>query len=161
MTEKDLQRFWSKVSGTEIANSCWIWIAKNKQRGGYGKFSFGGREYGAHRVAWMIKNGAIPEGMHVLHNCPIKDNPACVNPAHLWLGKWLENNHDTAAKGRRVEGDHRGEKSGVNKITADDVRVIRCLRALGFKLTEIGDLYGIHFSTVGHIFHRRLWPHVD
>jgi HNH endonuclease len=156
--EADLQRFWSKV---QITDSCWLWT-KSKQRGGYGKFFVEGKEYGAHRVSWEIHNGPIPDGMHVLHDCPGGDNPACINPAHLWLGKWLENNHDTAVKGRRVEGDHLGEKSGNNKILADDVKVIRELRSsYGMTYQQIADLFGLHFTTIAYIIKRKLWPHVQ
>jgi hypothetical protein len=54
---------------------------------------------GAHRASWILTNGPIPEGQHVLHRC---DNPPCVRPQHLWLGIELDNAHDRQAKGRGV-----------------------------------------------------------
>ena len=120
-----------------------------------------GKDRTAHRISWEIHNGQIPEGLCVLHDCPGGDNPACINPLHLKLGTHLDNARDMIIKDQRVEGDHKGEKSGNNKITAQDVPVIRSLRAQGFKLTEIGDLYGIHFSTVSHIAKRKLWAHIE
>ena len=86
------QRFWEKVLKTE---SCWIWVGCKQS--GYG-FIFG--VGGAHRAAWKLLRGEIPDGMEVLHNCPGGDNPACVNPAHLWLGTHADNMRDMKEKGR-------------------------------------------------------------
>jgi len=74
-----LTRFWPKVEKTE---TCWNWIA-GKNAYGYGTFGRGGRVDGhalAHRYAWEITIGPIPEGMHLDHMC---HNHACVNPDHL------------------------------------------------------------------------------
>lgn len=66
----------------------------------YGRIYFDRKTHLAHRVAKMIEiGGPIPDGLCVLHHC---DNPACCNPAHLWLGTQKENVHDMIAKGRRV-----------------------------------------------------------
>lgn len=61
----------------------------------------------AHRAAWTLLRGPIPDGMSVLHRC---DNRPCVNPNHLYLGTQLDNMRDCSAKGRLLSGPRKNEK---------------------------------------------------
>lgn len=97
ITDAQIARFWSRVSRRE--NGCWIWTG-NLNEGGYGQFSAGG-EVLAHRFSWRLHFGEITEGASVLHDC---DTPACVAPAHLWLGSQVDNQADAKAKGRCRNG---------------------------------------------------------
>ncbi len=92
---------------TTIAESgCWEWMLQ-KDRGGYGrmKIQMGSRDRfrftSAHRYAYEIFVGPIPEQMHVLHRC---DNRSCCNPAHLFIGTHQDNMRDMHAKGRNGRG---------------------------------------------------------
>jgi hypothetical protein len=58
-------RFWAKVAKSD---GCWIWAAQ-ADKDGYGKLTWGGVSSRAHRVAWELTHGAIPEGLFVLHHC--------------------------------------------------------------------------------------------
>lgn len=71
-----MQGFWEKVDKTE---GCWNWTACLSDRG-YGLFRR--TEYGtrAHRIAWSLLRGPIPEGAVIDHLCR---NRRCVNPDHL------------------------------------------------------------------------------
>lgn len=71
------ERFWAKVEKTEI---CWNWTAKALANGGYGMFSVGKKMIRAHRYAYELLVGPIPEGLTLDHLCR---NRLCVNPAHL------------------------------------------------------------------------------
>lgn len=74
------ERFWSKVKKGNPAD-CWEWTAKI-ERNGYGRFWFNGHSVLAHRFAYELIHGSIPEGLTIDHRCR---NRACVNPAHMEL----------------------------------------------------------------------------
>ena len=71
----DVQRFWAKVEKTE---TCWLWTAYTQN--GYGRFWVGNKMRKAHRVAYEMSVGMIPEGLTLDHLCRVRN---CVNPAHL------------------------------------------------------------------------------
>lgn len=77
---------------------CLIWIAGQNNKG-YGTFFYDGKKRLAHRVAWELTYGPIPEGRILCHVC---DTPLCVNTDHLFLGTQADNMRDAAAKGRNA-----------------------------------------------------------
>lgn len=86
------ERFWSKV---ERGPACWVWTSTLNNKG-YGVFYLAGKHVYAHRMAWFLTHGVMPDDF-VCHRC---DNPQCVRPDHLWLGSNSDNIHDSIAKGR-------------------------------------------------------------
>lgn len=77
-------------------SDCWHFCGSRNQFG-YGRITFGGRMQVVHRLSYETFVGPIPAGLSVLHHC---DNPACINPEHLWLGTYSDNSRDCWRKGR-------------------------------------------------------------
>jgi hypothetical protein len=94
--------FWEKVDMSGGIENCWPWL-KSKIKS-YGQTWDGKNVVLAHRMAWSLVNGPIPEGAHIRHSC---DNPPCCNPAHLEIGTHADNMRDMAVRGRAQAGaDH-------------------------------------------------------
>lgn len=138
-------RFWAQVKRSD---GCWEWqglILSN----GYGQIGgVEGRSVGAHRVAWMLTNGSIPDGLIVCHRC---DNRSCVRPDHLFLGTQSDNVLDAVQKGRFPAGEGHGQ----SKITAVEAAAIRGDMQSTEKALAIR--YGISPSQVGRIRRGQSW----
>lgn len=130
----------------EPNSGCFLWLG-NTNKYGYGVICRQRKVYGAHRFAWAMTNGD-PGQQLVLHRC---DNPACVNPDHMFLGSPADNMQDMIAKGRS-----RHVKSAA-KLTVEQVRAIRSDTR---KKREIAAEYGIAQPTVSAIQHHRTWADV-
>jgi len=148
------QRFWQKVRKTD---GCWNWTGRRQHNTWYGQLDVDGSPYGTHRLSWEIHNGPIPEGMSVLHEC---DNPACVNPNHLFLGTQMDNMIDMWSKNRGGTYDKKGENHPMAKLHDGDVMVIRDLVDLGMKQSDVADFLDVSKSLVYQIVHRICWIHI-
>lgn len=93
----DLEMFREMFDCSDPA-ACWVRRDTQLSKWDYDRFTVDGVNIGAHRAAWIIFNGPIPEKMHVCHHC---DNGPCGNPAHLFLGTPSENRLDWVKKGKR------------------------------------------------------------
>lgn len=164
------EKFWSKVDKTSSPHGCWIWTGKGQPKG-YAQVSINYRLRGVHRVAWEYTHGPIPDGLWVLHNCPGGDNPACVNPNHLFLGTHADNMADMVAKGRSTKGDRhytrrqpklvrRGEANNHAALTEQIVRDMRAAAANGTSYRELAQRYGVSWWTVRRAVVRQTWQHV-
>lgn len=130
------RRFWAKV---DIRNTeqCWPWTGCFSTSG-YGRA--GKRGY-AHRLAYELAVGPVPDGLFVCHSC---DNPACCNPRHLFAGTARDNARDMARKGRVGGG-------GPRKI---DRSQVEALLSSGLGHRAIARELGVTHSSIGRIIRR-------
>ena len=147
-----VQRFEQKVERIPFCE-CHIWTAAASKRG-YGKFTMKSGSWElAHRVAYKLYSGVIPDGMSVLHKC---DNPHCVNPKHLYLGTYKDNalDRETRYRGNHVDGMRHGR----NKLTSSQVLEIRDLHDTGkYSCFRLASIYGVNPKTVYDIVNRKIW----
>lgn len=131
---------------------CWIWLASKGNSGNkqYGHFTMDGKTHRAHRAAWLLYNGEIPEGMQVLHSCDIG---ICVNPAHLRLGTHEENMREMVARGRHSNGSHnaKGYSHWNRRFTAKQHAEMQEMRKSGKLLREVAEAFGCSDSYVSKI----------
>lgn len=145
------ERFWSKVVK---GAGCWVWTA-SKNKYGYGQVKAYKKMMGAHRCAWILTHGEIPEGLHVLHAC---DNPPCVRPDHLFLGTNQDNMNDRDQKHRQASG----ELVGTSKLKAKSVAEIRALYQTGdFTQKQLGEQFGVTDAQVSLIVNNKSWEEPD
>lgn len=130
------ERFLSKV--VVAGSGCHEWTSV-LNRGGYGKFYYEGKQEPAHRVAYILFKGEIPEGRWILHKC---DNRKCVNPDHFFLGDCKDNIKDMDKKGRR------GTKS---KLTYAQVEEIKKLLEVRYSQQYIAKMFGVYQTTISRI----------
>jgi hypothetical protein len=149
MSGKTLAERIELMSRHDSETGCRIWV-RGKNGTGYGNLIFEGKSLLAHRAAYELAHGALPDGMNVCHSC---DTPACVNPGHLFAGSDQANSDDKLSKGREA----RGTSHGMHRLTEDDIRGIR---ADPRRNKPVGDTYGITAGCVSMIKHRKRWAHI-
>jgi len=106
----------------------------------------------AHRIAYIIQYGSIPDGMFILHKC---DNAKCINHEHLELGDHKKNMADRDERGRTAKG----ENNGTNKLTTEQVKYIfdNPDKKTG---TELANEFGISGAHVSRIKLGQIWKEI-
>ncbi len=145
-------RFLRRVARSEHPNGCWIWTG-GKTPNGYGMFSIGSKSVHAHRAAYNMWKGEIPNGVWVLHTCRNK----CVNPDHLELGTPRKNNkEDKIRDGTLMQGT----KNPSVKYTETQIIEIRKRYSDGETQTSISKSMGISQGHISDICLRKVWSHI-
>lgn len=144
----EIERFWAHVQKSDEPAACWLWTGSCNPDG-YGTFH---REphVSAHRFAWELENGPIPEAQQVLHHC---DVPNCVRNdgmlSHLFLGSQLENIADRVQKGRSANW----------RLPDSEVYEIRHLEQF-LSQEEVAEIYHISCKQVRSIWKRRRYDYI-
>lgn len=144
-------RFEAKL---DKSGDCWLWTASLAGKG-YGQMKLPKQrkqEY-AHRLAYMIYKGAIPDGIQVCHKC---DNPRCCNPEHIFLGTSSDNHLDMKEKNRHLYG----EKNSQAKLSDTKISQIKKCIDSGMSQSIIAKAFGIHQTTVSKINRGCRWQHI-
>lgn len=147
--EDAIVRFESKFT-PEPNTGCWLWTASTKKNG-YGRFGIGRTPHLAHRCAWVLFVGPIPEGAYVCHRC---DTPSCVNPDHLFIGTPKDNVRDMMTKGRSKmvgppPGSFLGEKNPMARLSNIERDVILASKTVA---RDLAKTYGI---STAHVYQLR------
>lgn len=145
--ERLRKRFFAKV---DKSGDCWLWTgAGNRKKDGYGVIGIApecfadGRQrlVTAHRVSVFLSTGIwYPSHAHVQHSC---DRSHCVRPGHLSVGTNQSNVDDAKRKGRG--------RWMHSRLTPEDVRVIRRLRAEGMTFRAIAKRFGICLQSAHNV----------
>lgn len=158
---------WSRVDCTTTPEGCWPFTGRTFGFG-YGQLKVARVAWVAHRLAFTLTYGAIPEGLLVLHSC---DNPPCCRPDHLWLGNEHVNSADMVLKGRSLAGERnpmrrqperaaRGERVNTARLTAPQVVEIRARHAAGWTQLALAAHYNVSQQNIFRIVRRETWKHV-
>jgi len=169
-TQKDIDRFWSKVDKISNPNGCWEWTAsKQNRKVGYGKFQMKNKSCLAHRISWLLHYGKIPKNIYVCHKC---DNSICVNPNHLFLGTPNDNIQDMVKKNHHAKGNNhgsvthperivKGEKHANSKLTKNQIIEIRKKYIPNIiSMPQLAKEYNVDWTTIRQIVNRITWKHI-
>ena len=102
----DQDRYWRRVDQSAGPDACWPWQGR-LDRYGYGEYrrrfghrgEGGGSYWRAHRVAYELLVGPIPNDLVIDHLCR---NRSCCNPAHMEPVTNAENLHRGAGHARLI-----------------------------------------------------------
>lgn len=132
-------------------DDCWEWNAQ-KDKDGYGVLPTNGAPIRAHRFSIKHFKGIDPTGFVVCHSC---DNPSCVNPSHLFIGKPVDNVNDMLHKGRDMMVGSRNNKAKLKET--DVIEILKSKDGNDFLSAK----YNVSKSTIKRIRARTLWRHIN
>lgn len=150
-----LEKFLSLIE-INIETECWEWQGVKNELS-YGIFCTNKLKIRAHRYAWELFRQPIPSGLFLCHHC---DNPACINPDHMFVGTQADNVKDMEKKGRRRNKPQPGEKNYFAKLNEEQVRTIFFYKG-HMSAKEMATLFHITTAAIWFIWSGRTWKHLN
>jgi hypothetical protein len=151
ISENQKRLFWEKV---DKSGMCWVWTGAISPDG-YGKYSIRNgkliKTFRAHRMSYFLTYGYINDNLLACHKC---DNPLCVNPEHIFLGSFKNNNDDSIAKGRQKRAQWQDKSKNLKN---EDVIEIKRLLKSGVSQINIAKRYNVGRNCIWHIAHETTW----
>lgn len=135
---------------TAAEGECLVWQGSFRD-GQYGQVWVDGEgNYLAHRLAYELSSGTKLSGSEcVLHSC---DNPACINPDHLFKGSRSDNHRDMCVKKRNY---------CATLSESDAIKIRELYAETNMRQSDIGEIYGVSPSHVGEIVRGEKWSNVS
>lgn len=152
-------RVWSKPRQGSSVSGMWLKPLELKHGYYYVDLQKNGKGFKEliHRLVLETFVGPCPEGMEACHNNGIKkDN-------HLENLRWdtkSANAKDSVKHGTHSGLQNKGVKNGQSKLTDEKVRVIRCLRKVGFTLKDLAWQFDVGIMTISNVCLGKTWKHV-
>jgi hypothetical protein len=111
----------------------------------------------AHRAAWTLFVGEIPNGMNVLHRCDVRN---CINPDHLFIGTQQDNVADMIKKKRDRKA--KGQDSGRTLLSDNDILPLKSVyKDARLKVKELASRLGLAEESAWDIARGRSWKHLN
>lgn len=152
--EQRFELYYEKGDG---GDACWEWKMRLNEWG-YGQIWDDGKQRKAHRVAYELHNGEIPDDAYICHTC---HNEACVNPDHLYAGDPQSNVDDAIERGTFMSTRPEGSQVGTAKLTEDEVREIkRKYKNDEATQGELADEYDMGQTQISRIVRGERWAQV-
>lgn len=156
------EAFWWLLAGSAIfasrwhrvkrhPNGCWFLQMAASNKAGHILLGGDGRRVYAHRRAYEVAYGPVPDGRVVRHRC---DDPACINPTHLLLGAQADNIHDCVGRERR-------NAFGRQRLQLSDVLDVRARFAAGESQLSIARAYGVSKGCIHAVVRRKAWGNAE
>ena len=138
-----------------LSNGCIACTSHCKDKDGYVRIQYNGKQNRLHRVLYELKYGKIPKGLVVRHKC---DNRYCCNIEHFEIGTQKDNVRDMIERGRdsyhKPNCSARGTKNTCNKLTENQVKEIYFSNK-GYR--HLSKIYGVSRRSIMLIKKKLMW----
>lgn len=144
---------WDELFAHRVAfvpeSGCWLfegaWTSAH-----YGNVGYEGHNWLAHRLSFVLLGGELAPDDVLCHRC---DTPACLNPAHLFVGSFADNSQDMARKERHMHG----ERHHMARLT---VAAVLEIRRSPLSDEELALQFGVCRATVTYARNGKTWKQV-